>query len=76
MSRHSMARLNLPDLHRRNMQAQNLQLAISANATVKSLLLDRENDAMQRLQEVSQHLSELIDNLETEFLKYVATNAL
>lgn len=50
------------------MQSQNLQLAISANAVIKSLYLDRENDVMKRLEEASQHMSELIDNLEAEFL--------
>lgn len=51
------------------MQAQNLQLAISANAVIKSLQIDREKDVMKRLDEASRHLAELIDNLETQFLK-------
>lgn len=50
------------------MTGENLQLAISANAAIKSLLLDRETAVMERLEEASRHLSELVDNLESEFL--------
>lgn len=54
------------------MQGQNLQLAISANAAIKGVLLDKENAIKERLEEASRHLSELVDNLESEFLKCVA----
>lgn len=53
------------------MQGPNLQLAISANAAIKKLLIDKETAVMERLEEASRHLSELIDNLESEYLKWV-----
>ena len=48
---------------------ENLQLAISANAAIKAVLVDKENAIMESLEEARRHLSELIDNLESEFLR-------
>ena len=46
----------------------NLQLAINANAAIRALLADREEAVLERLQQASDHLHELIDNLEVEYL--------
>lgn len=46
----------------------NLQLAINANAAIRALLADKEEAALDRLQQASDHLHELIDNLEIEYL--------
>jgi hypothetical protein len=51
------------------MSGQNLQLAISAHAIVQSLLLERENDVMDRLEKAREALAEIIDSLEAEFMK-------
>lgn len=51
-----------------NLRAKNLQLAINANAAVKSLLNDANIAALERLEQASDALSELIENLEEEFV--------
>ena len=47
----------------------NLQLAISANAAVRGILDKASEDTKPKLQEASEHLEELIDNLEVDLLK-------
>lgn len=51
-----------------NVRAKNLQLAIDANAAVRSLINDANIAALERLEQASHALTELIENLEEEFV--------